>query len=261
MSNYLECEKQAKAIGQRFHELLKKSGSQEKFCLEYPDLTVYKINEPILIIGLNPSGEDDVSKGRTYPNLFSYIPQLHSNDEGLALMYKELSKFSYIPYFKTFTNAFQNLNPQYNPLWYNPKVLQEIIKEPEQALSTNLNVFFNPYTSNDNGNYIIFADLIQYSKTNSKVIIEHLKDETVIPLLKRYFITMLDFIKPKLVLVANAAASHFIVQHFNDEVATTTFNLNGYQVFLGSMLTGQRAMDVFSRQRMMNEIQQYINEK
>lgn len=260
MSTYSQCEAQARLIGQEFHNRIKKDNTQQQnFFLEYPDLQALNIQAPILILGLNPSGEDDRKVGRQLSNLFSYIPQNPDiAEQNVCVEYDDLQKFTYVPYFKVFVECFQQLKPAYNPLWYNQGVLLDICSTHSKHFNIKHESFLNSYTKHDNGNYIVFADLIQYSKTNSKLIVEHLYDSTIAKLLETYIRMMLDFIKPKLVLSANASVSHFLVNIFNEGVTSTHFDLEGTEVFLGSMLSGQRAMDVFSRQRLMNEIQNYL---
>jgi hypothetical protein len=258
MSTFTQCETQAKLIGKKFHELIKKDNSvQQKFYLEYPDLKSFNIHSPILVLGLNPSGEDDLKIGRTSTNLFAYIPSNPTLVETpLINQYIELQKFCYTPYFKTFIETFQQFKPPYNPVWYNHQVLKGIFEDYDKHLSPELLNYFNGFP--DNGNYIVFADLIQYSRTNSKDITVHLSDISVITLIKDYINLLFDFIKPKLVLVANASVSHFLINNFNDGTLVTHFKLNETTVFLGSMLTGQRAMDIYSRERLMNEIKNHL---
>jgi len=258
MSTYLECYKQAQVIGQKFHELLGNQGQQKNFFLEYPDLTNLDISSPILILGLNPSGEDQPSELDTKPNLFSYIPQ-NPDIKSTEVYYKELQQFCYSPYFKTFIECFQRLKPPYNPLWYNKDVLEQIYSANKEHLSKEQLNYLLGYSGLDERNYIIFADLVQYSKTNSKAITEHLSNDTVVDLLKGYIGLLFEYIKPKLVLSANAAVSHFLIDNFNQEIVDTNINIHGTNVFLGSMLTGQRAMDIYSRKRLFNEIQDFIN--
>jgi len=260
MGSYSKCEEQAKLIGQKFHILLGGDGEQKKFFLEYPDLKALNIQAPILVLGLNPSGEDDLSIGRSVPNLFSYIPKNQNVAEGLMENERtELQKFCYSPYFKIFIESFQQLNPIYNPLWFNKAVLNNIYQNNSEHLTHTLIDYLAKYSKYDNGNYVVFADLIQYSKTNSKSIIEHLDNDDVIIEINNYITLVFNFIQPKLVLSANASVSHYLMKHFNKGGLNTHFKIHDTEVFLGSMLTGQRAMDIFSRKRLFDEIQSFIS--
>jgi hypothetical protein len=262
MNSYSQCEAQAKLIGQQFHNLLGGDGEQKNFFLEYPDLETLNIKAPILVLGLNPSGEDDPLLGRSVPNLFSYIPQNPSiTKESSGNEQKDLQKFCYSPYFKTFIECFQLLNPNYNPLWYNRVILNNIYQSNSEHLTKELIEYLTNYSTQDYGNYVVFADMIQYSKTNSKSIVEHLDKPNVKIMINSYIELMFNFIQPKLVLSANASVSHYLVNNFNEGKLNTHFSMFNTEVFLGSMLTGQRAMDVFSRQRLFKEIQDFLNKK
>ena len=62
--------------------------------------------------------------------------------------------------------------------------------------------------------------------------------------------------KPKVIVVVNAFASNILKKEFKLEYAeehgyhTTRLNNQLVPVFLGSMISGQRAMDVYSYQRL-----------
>jgi len=68
---------------------------------------------------------------------------------------------------------------------------------------------------------------------------------------------LLSKLRPKLILVANASASELFKNKFNSEFDESLgcyfTDLEGYKVptFLSSMLTGQRALDIHSRKRLV----------
>jgi hypothetical protein len=166
MSTYQLCENQARLIGQTFHDLLKEKGtSQQKFFLEYPDVKALNIHLPILILGLNPAGEDELE--RNHPNIFSYIPEYPISTQSFTgTEFEELSKFSYKRYFKTFVQEFSKISPAYHPLWYNKEILERILEENKSKFSKKSIDYVKRYCELDTGNYLLFTDLIQYSKTN-----------------------------------------------------------------------------------------------
>jgi hypothetical protein len=71
-------------------------------------------------------------------------------------------------------------------------------------------------------------------------------------------------VKPRVIVVANAFASEVFAKQFSTEfdenVGYHKTQLMGKSVptFLGSMLTGQRAMDVYSYQRLKWQIKQVL---
>ncbi len=70
-------------------------------------------------------------------------------------------------------------------------------------------------------------------------------------------------LKPKIIIIANTAASVLVSNIFNGGKNETTFDLDidpNYRtkVFLSGMLGGQRALDRFSRLRLIKEIKEHI---
>lgn len=72
--------------------------------------------------------------------------------------------------------------------------------------------------------------------------------------------------EPRIIVIANALASRIFCEKFNPQFSEeygchiTTLTSNPVPTFLGSMLSGQRAMDVYSRERLMWHIKKVYNE-
>jgi len=264
-SEYEDCKKQAKIIYDFFYSEFKAKGDIPKdFFIEYPDVRKLDIKSSVLVLGLNPSGGDDnvsVKRKAKSPNLFWYVPQINGNsNEGFKELHLRAQKLSYQKYFKTYVEFFQKIKPQYNPLWYNERILQEIFEKSENKnlVDEKLRVFLlDNFCKGDNKHYILFADLIQYTKTDSKEVIKHINEIT--ELVDHYIISLLGYLKPKLVLSANAFVSNYLVRLFKVDENDTCIDACETKIFLASMLTGQRAMDTFSRERLFREIREFIN--
>jgi len=173
MDAYSDCVRQAKEISKKIHSLKNRQGNFEnKFFVEFPDISDLHYKNSILILGLNPSGF-----GEREPNLFWYIPDIDGLTEFSAKTHKQAKKFTYERYFKTYIELFKKLN--YNPIWYNRNILEEIFHNHSEKwhlkedLKNHLQEFF---CENDKRQYIIFADLIQYTERDSKEITKHFKD-------------------------------------------------------------------------------------
>ena len=76
----------------------------------------------------------------------------------------------------------------------------------------------------------------------------------------------LELSQPKIIIIANAAASHIFCREnpnvgFSDEIGTYEISLNQKKVpvFLSGMLTGQRALDVYSRKRLLWHVERIYN--
>lgn len=78
---------------------------------------------------------------------------------------------------------------------------------------------------------------------------------------------LIRFVSPKLIVVPNAFASHIIKNrlslHFCDDLGCHIGNIDGRSIpiFLGSMLSGQRALDVYSYQRLKWHIKRVFEMK
>ncbi len=104
-------------------------------------------------------------------------------------------------------------------------------------------------------------DLFQYRQTNQKDFLQKVenRDGKLNNFGRDQFNLFLDALKlssPKILLLANARAAKIFKANtqmtFSSEIGTYLVNLDGKQVpvFLSGMLTGGRALDVFSRERL-----------
>lgn len=114
-------------------------------------------------------------------------------------------------------------------------------------------------------------DLFAYRETNQSAA----KDKFLLPgkdyqfnglgeAQYRLFERMLELAAPRVVVVANALASHIYTSHrttrFDDGAGChiDRINKNDVPVFFSGMLTGQRALDVFSRERLFWHIKRVV---
>ena len=78
---------------------------------------------------------------------------------------------------------------------------------------------------------------------------------------------LIRIVDPKLIVIPNAFASHIMKNrlnlHFCDELGCHIGNIDGRSIpfFLGSMLSGQRALDVYSYQRLKWHIKWFFDMK
>jgi hypothetical protein len=235
---------------------------EDYFAPEFPVIEEYGFENNVLVLGLNPSegGNKRAGNDNKY-NIFNYLPIRKKNAEESIDVIKEVQDLTYSKYFRPYVEYFTNLKAPYYPLWYNEKYLNTILNDTKHSkvLTPKIKSHMKTYCDDDNKSYIIFADLIQYAKTDSKPIIESLNDTKRAEAVKEYIIELLDYLKPKLVLSANAAVSHFLLKHLGGiDDNFTHIKSNGTTIFLASMLTGQRAMDVFSRNRLFKEMTDFL---
>lgn len=276
--SYNDCVSSASKIARFIHDNL--GGGDDfgrRFFIEYLDTRQHNIIEPILILGLNPSGGDEETPNRNNnPNIFWYIDEVWRNERDQQTREEIIRKDLVYPiYFKTYHTFFKELD--YHPVWYNESYFNGLLEEfnNEQLISSRMEEYLRyVINSKETQRYFLFADLIQYAKTSSKVMKRFLdaKDKmyrkntelyvNIMSDLVSYTQTLLTYLKPKLVLVANAAVSDFIIKYFNNEELETSFDYSAddFQTtfVLSSMLTGQRALDRYNRKRLFREIKQYL---
>lgn len=83
------------------------------------------------------------------------------------------------------------------------------------------------------------------------------------------FIPRLEIIKPAVIVVNNALASNIIKSEFKKYIVNADFNKEGFDrlklndfnipIFFSGMLTGQRALDIESRRRLIWQVKKLIN--
>ena len=114
---------------------------------------------------------------------------------------------------------------------------------------------------NKKGPYVFFSDLIWYSDSNQKTIEEALKQE--IPEFNEKIIELvklnIEYYKPKLIVVTNSFASKLIEKakfNSNDDLNehNSMIELFDVPIILASMVSGRKSMDIFSKERLKEQI-------
>ena len=271
-SNYETCEKMATNIAKSIHSKLRDKEELGKRCqIEYPDVERYQLNDVVLVLGLNPSF-DEKTKIWEPRNLFGYVPEYDETEDDSPIRQKIPIKLVYPRYFKIFIEEFMKMN--YNPLWFNKKYLEDLLAQYKNDNPTYNEIesfdeiieYVSRFGKRDKKKYVVFADLIQYANTNSKDIKPYIKRENEKKEYREiadYIEYLIKFLKPKLVLSANAAVSDFLMDLYykgiNDRPALSSFDLFDTQFFTASMLSGG-VMDKYSQVRLFREIKSFLDE-
>jgi len=193
--------------------------------LYYPKL---KRNCP-LFIGMNPSfsskGFKQILKGSKYEDLKvdEYFKWNYRNNRKIAIELSEIAK-NKIPFFSKFKNIANSIGDENN--WEHIDLFH--------YRHTNQNEFKNKIFQNTSS-----QELNSFGQQQINVFKE-----------------MFYYINPNVIIVANAQASHIIKKIFQPEFSNInghhTIDMNGKNIpiFLSSMLSGQRALDNYSFQRL-----------
>lgn len=191
-----------------------------------------QINPDVLFIGMNPSHRLDWIQKVLESNKQDF--NSYGVDELFSYPGESLAKR--LPYI-TLMEEYARDNVQYY------RVLDDLVSKCGYKSWTHLDLFLNRETEQGK-----FLKIIEYNESNNyfnEFGLEQLN------LFKKAF----NKLKPKIVVVNNATASVIISQLFTGEgVTKTCIKYQNVTIFLGGMLSGQRAMDRFSKLRLINEI-------
>lgn len=240
---------------------------EERHLESFKELLLLDYEETILVFGLNPSSSDIDNIGITKPCFLNYI----SDDEYENYDDKERIKslinsrgYTYNSYFKKPFEIFLQLKNGYVPAWKNNNFLN--YKKTQYNIPEEDEVFkFLMSRGSVSKKYILFTDLLQYRETTAKQV-EHIisTNEEIKSDVLELLECQLLFLKTKYVLVNNAFASHLIHSYIKEKLKDSSQNIystleyKGIRFFFSSMITGVRAMDLFSFERLKNEIKSYI---
>jgi len=106
---------------------------------------------------------------------------------------------------------------------------------------------------------ISFLDLFLVRKTSQCDVQELIKQFDKFKSLQiNLFLESIERINTKFVCVLNAGASKHLCEHLNEEQTALTFKYKGKVLFFAGMLSGSRAMDRFSRERLRLNMREVI---
>ncbi len=215
-----------------------------------------KEEDCILVMGLNPAGkEDDAKREREGPDR-TYWYSIDS-----AVSKDDTPKWFYNKYFRPiFEFARATLGDDVKWPWcnYTWDVIQDEIEQYEdlKEIEPQIKRF---YESCYAAKYTIYiGDMFYYHETSATELMKLLnkKESEYYDYCRR----MLDFHikaltdhkkKIKYIYVANARVSRWLSK---DQPITFELREDGIGVFYGGMLSGQRCLDLFSRERLIKEI-------
>ena len=154
-------------------------------------------------------------------------------------------------------------------------LIERLIKEQEE-MHGNLQYFlkaiefFEDEVGIDELLNPIFHDLYPIRKTQQNEFVQFLKDhdnKDFCERLNNATKELIDGIMPDIIVVANSKASEFMqkifFEGFDNKLTKRTYELHGKKtdMIFSSMLSGQRALDTYSRSRLAREIRETWNSR
>jgi len=245
---YDELLKKSEEINKSIHKHTNNS-NVNNFSLEPQNIDNYKIDDLILIFGINPSSSD-IDKGKEKADCFlMYV----DSDENIAEECKKQG-WTYPLYFK---NNYELVKPlKYRMFWEIPGFLES----KKDILKENFEVLSSIRKSNDK--YVLFADLVYYKETKAHKIKDIIEKEDLKEKIFDFFKQQLEYYKPKGVIITNAFASKLVYEmNHNDTNYVSDDFVDKIPIIYSSMVSGQRALDNFNYLRLKKDIKEILNDE
>ncbi|PKL01066.1 MAG: hypothetical protein CVV56_02095 [Tenericutes bacterium HGW-Tenericutes-1] len=210
----------------------------------------------ILLMGLNPAGDEE---HKDCDPFIDYIPIF---EEDFKLSQNAIKDMTYNKYFKPNYELFESINAKM--YWLND--FENIMKVREK-LDSNDRHTFDTIVENEkskNGPMLIFSDLFHVRNKNAKNVkndLELIKDNNqLIAQISCIIENQISYYKPNMIVVTNAYASEIIQKYyFRNEAFVDAMVHNEIVYIFSGMISGQRALDRFSRIRLEKAIKESWN--
>lgn len=229
----------------------------------------------ILVIGLNPAGDSNSSEMEDLTKNPNFFPLYYIDPEKIddkKLLYNRSWK-----YFSGIQKVMDRIVNKAKWDWCNldwEDVKQKLSNDDwKKGDIEQIKSYYDDYKNA--GNTIYVADLFYLHETSSSQFIDWIKEcridkkklnDYIKNMLKYHIATLCENgIKLKFIYVNNSKASEMICTalKIKGEPSVVLLDYNGCTIplFFGCMLTGQHAMDRFSRSRLVNEIKEVCSSK
>lgn len=210
----------------------------------------------ILFIGLNPAGSIEDAERESSNKINVYFYSVISEN-------KKRSQWFYNEYFGPLYNmANQVTNNKAKWPWCNKdkKIIEDEIDSNIELNDFREDILNQYIESQSRNNTLYVGDMFYYHETNSHALPlkkwsdNDAHDYCVSMLLEHIHILKKHKKNVKFIYINSAKVSHWLCKDKNN----TFEEHEGIKVFYGSMLSGQRAMDNFSKSRLVNEIKSHL---
>lgn len=206
----------------------------------------------VLVMGLNPAGDDVSSDLESKLNFyFNYVPNFHL---------REATNITYFKPIYDFVNEITNNDAKW--AWCN---LSECEIENIISKYRDFSHLYTFYKNEKNKTFSIFTgEMFYVHMTKQNEFLDYVDfDDTYIKTMLNLHIDLLEQsgVNIRIIYINNAYLSRCIERSLNVENKTKIdyyHNNKIYKIVLGAMLSGQRAMDVYSRRRLVSEIKDLV---
>lgn len=233
-------------------------------CLCTSELECVRSETPqkcILVFGINPAGDEKDAVYEDNSLYLYHLPDYNIKD-------RTYSKFNK-PIFDIVSRATNN-NAKWGWCNYNTSEIKEIINK-DQKLRPHFDVILNHYSEYKDKEYSIYiGEFFYYHMTNQSEFLKMIDSSK----LNDYLIEMLNMHIEEIVNHNNAVSCIYINNATISGELCKALDIDGYpsyidykyqdcsiRIFFGSMLSGQRSMDVFSKDRLTNEMKEYLQNR
>ena len=212
----------------------------------------------ILVLGMNPAGNAKVAKEDEKALYLYCLPEYSIDGRTYSKYYK--------PIFEVFDRATNN-NAKWGWCSYPRDRFEELI-EDDNKLKPHKQALMKQYGNLKDKEYSIYiGELFYYHMTSQTELLKLIDSSKRTVHVQKMLQWHIDAINEtnnsvSLIYINNTTASRMICLALDIEGYPTFYDYeyNGkiYRILFGSMLSGKSPMDVFSRGRLISEIQQYL---
>lgn len=210
-----------------------------------------------LVLGINPAGDEKDTIFEKQDNYFylNFIEGFKKNKYTSPVYFKQV----YVLAEKVFDKVKWD--------WCNlsSKELEHYLDINDFSLNEKDKIRKHFIGHKDNFVTIYIGDLFYIHETSQNILLKWIKTKDISDYVKRCLDEHISLIKNAgveelIIYVNNAKASEYINNAISDGKPKSKTPYKSCKIFFGSMISGQRAMDVFSKERLIHEIRSNAKE-
>ena len=212
----------------------------------------------ILVFGINPSGDEKDAIGEKDSKYLYYLPNINVLERTYPNFYK--------PIFEIISMA-TNYNAKWDWCNYREDELKELIKIDKKLKPYSEEILEHYLEFKDNKYSIYIGEFFYYHMKSQSDFLKLVNTsnigEHMIKLLNMHIKEIINKGNSiELIYINNATASHELCKALgvSEYCSSTEYEYNNqmFKILFGSMLSGRRAMDSFSKARLINEMKEHL---